>query len=294
MKKVGGGEVLFWTANDAPAHLDRDSHVFFNLLNNYPNAVFIFDTLRSSQSGDENDSRSMAFVLQTLRKLRDCGATVILLHHTKKGSDSTYKGSTTIFDLVDHVIGLYPVNGPSSEQDFGENHIETSKQVFHFGTKDKTRFQPFKLHLRFDVEQGLFTLATEPPNLTLERIRELIPHEGIIQKDLLPIISQQLKIGEKKIHALLKQGTGFHWTAKKILNETIRSCTNRFSVSQALRRYQTKKPTDTGKRTMWCTNIASLMDTALQFCQTGRAKLQKLGYSKVKNKVLRRTQYDSR
>ncbi len=215
LKKVGGEKVLFWPAEDAPAHLDRDPNVYFNLLKKYPYAVFIFDTLRSSQSGDENDSRSMALVLQTMRTLRDYGATIVLLHHTKKGADETYKGSTAIFDLVDNVIGLYPIKGANNDQECDGEHVETSKQIFYFGTKDKTRFQPFKRHLRFDTEQCLFVLASDPTNISLERIRELIPETGIIQKDLVAMVNNRLNIGEKKIQLLLKQGTGSYWSAEK-------------------------------------------------------------------------------
>jgi phage/plasmid primase-like uncharacterized protein/archaellum biogenesis ATPase FlaH len=93
LKKVGGEQILFWTADDSPAQLDRNPQAYVSLLKSHPNALLIFDTLRSAQTGDENESRSMALVMQTLRRLRDQGATVILLHHTRKGSDSTYKGA---------------------------------------------------------------------------------------------------------------------------------------------------------------------------------------------------------
>lgn len=215
LKKVGGEQILFWTAADSPAQLDRDPQTYVGLLKNHPNALLIFDTLRSAQTGDENESRSMALVMQTLRQLRDQGATVILLHHTRKGSDSTYKGSTAIFDLVDHVMGLYPVKGPEDDQEVDEDHMENSDRTFRFGTKDKTRFQPFKHFLRFDKESHLFVAADDPGDFTLAQIQKLIPPEGIIQKDLLPILDSRLGLKQRRALALLQQGTDRYWIVEK-------------------------------------------------------------------------------
>ncbi|MBS0624941.1 MAG: AAA family ATPase [Verrucomicrobia bacterium] len=215
LKKVGGEQILFWTTDDSPAQLDKDPQAYVNLLKNHSNALLIFDTLRSAQTGDENESRSMALVMQTLRQLRDQGATIILLHHTRKGSDSTYKGSTAIFDLVDHVMGLYPVKGRENDQEVDEDHMENTDRAFRFGTKDKTRFQPFKHFLRFDKKTHLFVSADDPGNFLLEQIQKLIPQEGIIQKDLLPILDRSLNIKQRRALALLQQGAGHYWSADK-------------------------------------------------------------------------------
>ena len=215
LKKVGGDQILFWTTADSPIQLDRDPQAYFNLLKHYPGALFVFDTLRSAQTGDENESRSMALVMQTLRQLRDQGATVVLLHHTRKGSDSTYKGSTAIFDLVDHVMGLYPVKGSEDDQEVEEDHMERSDRTFRFGTKDKTRFHPFQHFLRFDKESHLFILADDPDNSILQKIQKLIPQKGIIQKDLLPILDYSLNIKQRRALALLQQGTERYWSADK-------------------------------------------------------------------------------
>lgn len=215
LKKVGGEQILFWTADDSPAQLDRDPQAYVSLLKSHPNALLIFDTLRSAQTGDENESRSMALVMQTLRQLRDQGATVILLHHTRKGSDSTYKGSTAIFDLVDHVMGLYPVKGPEDDQEVDEDHMENSDRTFRFGTKDKTRFHPFKYFLRFDKESHLFVIADDPGDFILGQIQKLIPSEGIIQKDLLPLLDSSLGLKQRRALALLQQGTDRYWIAEK-------------------------------------------------------------------------------
>jgi len=130
-------------------------------------------------------------------------------------SDSTYKGSTAIFDLVDHVMGLYPVKGPEDDEAVDEDLMERSDRTFRFGTKDKTRFHPFQHFLRFDKERHLFIPADDPGNSILEKIQQLIPQKGIIQKDLLPILDHSLNIKQRRALALLQQGTDRYWSADK-------------------------------------------------------------------------------
>jgi|GEM_PF-1170764 len=214
LKVAGCSEVLFWPAPDSPARLDQEFQAYFDVLQEYPEAVFIFDTLRSSQGGDENDSQSMEKILSTLRRLRDQGATVIILHHTRKGSDATYKGSTAIFDLVDQVLGLYAVKGQGQDQEANEDSLEDDRRVYRFGTHNKTRFEPYKFYLSFDPVTRLFVPAPDPTTETLEAIRELVPDGGLIQKNLLQTIKKELNLSKDKALALLKRGEGEYWTVQ--------------------------------------------------------------------------------
>lgn len=75
-----------------------------------PGSLLVFDTLRASQSRDENDSQQMASIMMKLKILRDSGFTILLIHHTPKGNDNIYKGSTAIFDLSDHVLSFHTIN----------------------------------------------------------------------------------------------------------------------------------------------------------------------------------------
>ncbi len=86
-----------------PPRLDSSDWVLYKQL---PAGLLIFDTLRASNLSDENDSRQMAVVIARLKELREMGFTILLLHHTPKANENTYKGSTAILDLVDNVIGL--------------------------------------------------------------------------------------------------------------------------------------------------------------------------------------------
>ena len=118
-----------------------------------PGSLLIYDTLRASQGRDENDSQHMAFVMQRLKELRDMGFTILLLHHTPKGNDRTYKGSTAILDLADHVLSLHKVKKANPEGGEIEDD-EDQDCLYRLGTKDKTRYEPFHIFMAFDKEKG--------------------------------------------------------------------------------------------------------------------------------------------
>ena len=96
-----------------------------------------------------------------------------------------------------------------------DDRMENSDRIFRFGTKDKTRFQPFTLHLQFDEDRRLFVPVSDPINQTLDQMQALMPKEGIIQGELLLILKNKLNIGQKTALKLLKQGTGQFWTADR-------------------------------------------------------------------------------
>ncbi len=53
------------------------------------------------------------------------------------------KGSTAIFDLADHVLGLHKVRrGTEQEVDDDED-----SNYYRFGTKEKTRYEPHHIFL---------------------------------------------------------------------------------------------------------------------------------------------------
>lgn len=205
----------FWSFDDDPKKLDQQDDIYLNLLRQNPNCLFVFDTLRSAQDGDENDSRFMAGVMKSVRKLRDHGATIILLHHTKKSEDDVYKCSTAIFDLVDHVLGLYPFKKEKNDQEFGDEIAKSSTSTFFFGTKDKTQFKPSKNYLRFDNDRRPFMLADDPEIDRLLKMQKMIPEAGIIQTNLLIKLEAELGLKKGRALKLLDVGTNQYWSAEK-------------------------------------------------------------------------------
>jgi hypothetical protein len=70
-----------------------------------PGAVVIVDTITRFIEGDENKSEDMRKFAQKVFRLMNAGATIILLHHSKKGSsgslDDGLRGSSELAAFVD-------------------------------------------------------------------------------------------------------------------------------------------------------------------------------------------------
>jgi hypothetical protein len=227
-KRTAVDGVLFWDSGQNPPSLDKAGwRAYQALLEQYPSAVFVFDTLRSAHSGDENNSEVMTLIMQRMRQLRDAGATVILLHHTPKGNDRQFKGSGAIFDLCDQTLALYQTAKPGSDQE-ADDDDDAPDKVYRFGTGKKTRYKPHRVFLSFDTEQEVFTLAKNPDDEALEYL-----HSIICQIDEKTTAKQSEIVraansdggfdfgGDKKIRALLKRGIDRFWTTDRGLHNSI-------------------------------------------------------------------------
>lgn len=218
VKKIGAEDVFFWHSTNEimrPPKLDKPEWAHLKKL---PIGLIIIDTHRAAQSKDENDSQHMAFVMSRLKELRDMGFTILLLHHTPKSNDRTYKGSTAILDLADHVLSLHKVRKTNPEG--GEIEDEDDNNCFYrFGTKDKTRYEPYHIFLSFDKENG-FVKASDPDEEYLQAIYELIEDkEHLNQKTIYDLIKDELDIRSKsKVINLLKKGEGKYWTSTRVKN----------------------------------------------------------------------------
>jgi len=227
-KRTAVDGVLFWSSGDSPPSLDKaDWTAYQELLLQYPGAMFVFDTLRSSHSGDENSSEVMTIIMRRMRQLRDAGATVILLHHTPKGNDRQFKGSGAIFDLCDQTLALYQTAKPGSDQEAADDDDDTEK-VYRFGTGKKTRYRPHRVFLAFDTEQEVFALAKDPIDEALEYLHSIIcivdTHTSAKQNEIVKTAMEDGGYdfgGEKKIRSLLKRGVDRLWTVSKGLHNSI-------------------------------------------------------------------------
>jgi hypothetical protein len=213
VKKIQASDVLYWhNSNDVrPPKIDDMEWEKYKAL---PVGLLVYDTLRASQTKDENDSRQMAFVMTRLKELRDMGFTILLLHHTPKGNDQTYKGSTAILDLADHVLSLHKVRKGSLEETDDE---ETENVHYRFGTKHKTRYEPFHIFLEFQKEHG-FVIAQDPDTSDLEEIYELLREasEQLKQSQVYDLVKAKLGISSKgKVIKLLNKGVGKYWETRR-------------------------------------------------------------------------------
>ena len=174
IRRIDASNVLFWhpTNEIKPPRLDSKEYKLYKKLPE--GSLLIFDTLRASQSRDENDSQHMAMIMQRLKELRDNGYTILILHHTRKGDDRVYKGSTAIFDLCDHCLSLHKVKKGCYTPEENESDDDTDNYCYRLGTQDKTRYEPFSTFLEFDIERGCFVIAPDPETETLEEIYNLL------------------------------------------------------------------------------------------------------------------------
>ena len=218
IKRIDASNVLFWhTTNEIkPPRLDSKEYELYRKLPQ--GALLIFDTLRASQSRDENDSQHMAMIMQRLKELRDLGFTILILHHTAKSNDRVYKGSTAIFDLSDHCLSLHKVKkGSYTPEEASESDSEDSEDFcYRLGTRDKTRYEPFHIFLEFDIEKGCFAIAPDPDTETLEEIQSLlVGKESLKTNDIFEIVKREIGIkGKGKLTRLLKKGEGKYWNSE--------------------------------------------------------------------------------
>ena len=212
-QRLGEAEgVHFWRMGNELKPPQLDSHEWEEYKKLPQGAVLIFDTLRASQSGDENDSRAMANVMNRMKELRDFGFTIILLHHTAKNTDNVSKGSTAIVDLADHILGLTMVRVKENGQDVVDDGIEgfDTESVYYFGNYQKTRFEPHGIHLVLNPERG-FDLAPDPEEETLKKMQQILQDSGPLLKTAFTIECNGLGLGIKKLRNLVGRGVGKFW-----------------------------------------------------------------------------------
>ena len=212
VEKIGPCEDLYvWHISNEvqPPKLDSKG---WDLYKQLPPGLLIFDTLRASHLSDENNSQDMSLIMGRLKVLREMGFTIFLLHHTPKGNDSIFKGSTAILDLCDHVLSLEEVRYPEEE------HIEFDcGNLFRFGTRIKTRYEPHSIYLTFKPEIKGFVIAVDPELERLSAVRQIMlrEKEPMNQKTIRKKILEELDYPDKETRQLLKKGTGSYWTTSK-------------------------------------------------------------------------------
>ncbi|MGQ9619334.1 MAG: AAA family ATPase, partial [Candidatus Aminicenantia bacterium] len=216
VKKLKIDDVNFWhNSNETkPPKLDSKD---FELYKELPPGLILIDTLRASMDRDENDSREMAFVMNRLKELRELGFTIILLHHTPKYSEKIYKGSTAIFDLSDHVLSLYKVKRRNFEVvEEEDDDFELEDVCYQFGTREKTRYEPFHIFLEFNPDGG-FQSTSDPKWKDMQEIAELLKErEPLNTNQIYEVVKEELGIKNKnKVLRLLRKGLGHFWESFK-------------------------------------------------------------------------------
>lgn len=198
VRKLDIRDVLFWhlSADPKPPKLDGPDYGLYKSLP--PGSLLIFDSLRAAHDGDENSSQDMANVMGRCKELREAGFSILLIHHTGKADERIYKGSTAISDLADHVLSLYKVRRNTYEE-IDDGSEVGPEDLFHFGTREKTRFEPVHVYLNFSPEAGMFTIAQDPDEEELHALLNFIRAAGqaLNQTEVFTWAKNELGIGKK-------------------------------------------------------------------------------------------------
>ena len=220
-QKLGEADnVYFWRVGYElkPPKLDSNE---WDLYKDLPKgALLVFDTLRASHGRDENASDQMAGVMERVKELRDCGFTIILLHHTPKNSDRISKGSTAIVDLADHILNLSRVRKAKDGEDvLVQDDDDDEEAVYRFGVREKTRFDPHHIYLALNPDRG-FELAPDPEEETFKSMHRVLEDSGQLQKTEFAKQCKSLGMGEKKARKLIDRGIGRFWKVEGAGNKT--------------------------------------------------------------------------
>lgn len=209
---IGLSDNLYvWHISNTPQPPKLDSSGW-ELYKQLPPGLLIFDTLRASHLSDENDSKPMSLIMGRLKELREIGFTVLLLHHTPKGNDDTFKGSTALLDLCDHVLGLQEVRADDTERVEFDCH-----NLYRLGVRIKTRYEPFSTHLVFDPAIKGFRIATDPDIDKMQEIFNILNsfNRPAKQKELKNRAIEELDLSEREARRLLTKGDGLYWETTK-------------------------------------------------------------------------------
>lgn len=221
LKKVGGrGSFPLWHHGSEvpPPQLDEAEEREV-LLDIEPETLVVIDTLKACNDLDENKAGEMKQLFDFIKALRRHGLTILLLHHTTKGPDGTYRGSSVIQDQADHCISLSKVKAAGSDQ---EANDDDDTATYRLGVKGKTRARPFRMFLEFDPAAELFVSTVDPGLVPLQKIGEVIGRitargESPIQSRIVAemVREESDEFSERRVRELLKRGTGLYWQMQK-------------------------------------------------------------------------------
>lgn len=175
--------------------------------NRFDGYLIVLDSIRDFLQGrDMNTDRDIIPLLDSLKGLREAGATVIFLHHSKKSKEENdYKGATTFVDSVDCAFGL-------KKDSPGKGKISFALTI----EKDRLPVQDSGFALdteSFKLEPCAYELACidEDDNEFIANVREALSDGGPkSQTKLLEEIG--LRRDDRKGRKLLEKFTGHFWT----------------------------------------------------------------------------------
>jgi hypothetical protein len=218
LKKVQAADdapFYIWHPSSEPTPPPLDKKDFDRLAEIHPGSLVVVDTLKACNDADENKANEMKPIFDKLKELRRQGLTVIVLHHTAKGNDGKFRGSSVIQDQADHCLVLHKVKQPGSDAELDD---DDDVSTYRLGTKFKTRARPYRIFLEFDKTTELFKRSDDPANETLRNLQRLIHELNRYGEPTQKVVIDAVKfdetleqLGRDAIRSLLRKGDGVFW-----------------------------------------------------------------------------------
>jgi hypothetical protein len=179
--------------------MDEDSIKLTDLDEELPGAVLIVDTLTRFVEGDQNSSEDMSRFAKEVFRLKRVGATVLLLHHSVKGTgnsialtlDSAMRGSTELAAFVTSCWATRllntdePYQSPSLLVNVKQRDFESKPFEATCGSDCRMRIvgepgQVAEIKKREDVEaeKMIAAILKDSPNMGINKLQEALREAG--------------------------------------------------------------------------------------------------------------------
>ncbi len=167
-----------------------------------PGAVVIIDTLTRFVEGDQNSSEHMSHAAKDVFRLKRLGATVLLLHHSVKGTgngngnvsltlDSALRGSTEIAAFLTSCWATRLTN-PDEPYQSPSRLVNVKQRDFESKPFDVTSGPDCRLHIvgepgqvkelksqkDAEAEKVLAALLKDSPDMGINKLREALKKAG--------------------------------------------------------------------------------------------------------------------
>ena len=181
--------------------------------------VIVLDPLYSMHDQDENDTRAMAALCQSLLRLRDASrAALVLVHHTRKSISreeigSAFRGSSALHAVGDNYL---LVTRPSAQRSNLELRfqfryaaslpprlLEFNPQTLWFSSSGEAPTQPAAIARKVQSEHVSQALAQRGGQLRYNQLRE-----EIMQRTKCSKRTAQLAISQASQEGLVRQAEG--------------------------------------------------------------------------------------
>jgi len=178
--------------------------------NHGPPKLVIIDTLaRNLGIGNENSTQDMsAFISIVDRYIRiPFNCCVLIVHHTGHADKDRARGSIALKGALDAEYGV-------EKKDNTVTMTTTKMKEAEIPEPISFLLKSIEIELVDEKNRPITSAILEPTDfihLDLEKIRDIIPAEGINQTNLFTMMKTKFKIPQNKAKNLLKNGVGKYW-----------------------------------------------------------------------------------